>query len=398
MSDALLRVHNVGKKFCRDFKKSLRYGLTDSLNDLVQCEPVTELRPGEFWANKGISFEVKRGECLGLIGRNGAGKTTLLKMLSGLIKPDTGQVTVRGRLGAMIALGAGFNPILSGRENIIVNASVLGLSKRQINDCLESIVDFSELGEFLDSPVQNYSSGMKVRLGFAIATTLQPDVLLLDEVLAVGDVAFRNKCYRRIDSLREKCAVVFVSHNIPSVSRISNKGMFLRKGEACFYGKTDEAITRYHAENSDSAGMQVTKDCFYPISDIKLMHMPEKIDFRKRVTCELIIYATDPVQSFSLHINVKDNAEQYLASCILPADLPGQDLKVGENRIRLDFNSIPLRPVRCGVSISIMDSNGALLANLTNGHEITVCGGSIACVAECQLDVAVRPSDRKITG
>ena len=144
-----------------------------------------------------MSFELRRGDCLGLIGRNGAGKTTLLKMLNGLIKPDRGRIEMRGRVGALIALGAGFNPILTGRENIYVNGSVLGLSRREIEEKLDDIIDFAEIGKFIDAPVQSYSSGMQVRLGFAIATALRTDILLLDEVLSVGELRVRDQMLRK---------------------------------------------------------------------------------------------------------------------------------------------------------------------------------------------------------
>ncbi len=196
--DVLVRVEGVSKKFCRDLKRSLWYGLKDTAADLLGRNGASSLRLDEFWAVDGVSFELRRGDCLGLIGRNGAGKTTLLKMLNGLMKPDKGRIEIRGRVGALISLGAGFNPILTGRENIYVNGSVLGLPTREIDAKLDEIVDFAEIGEFIDSPVQSYSAGMQVRLGFAVATALRPDVLLLDEVLAVGDAAFRAKCYDRL--------------------------------------------------------------------------------------------------------------------------------------------------------------------------------------------------------
>ena len=148
--------------------------------------PEASLRDGEFFAVKDVSFELRRGDCLGLLGHNGAGKTTLLKMLNGLIKPDAGSIMMRGRVGALIALGAGFNPILTGRENIYINGSVLGLTKKEIDAKIDEIIDFAEIREFIDMPVQSYSSGMAGRLGFAVATALDPDVLIVDEVLAVG--------------------------------------------------------------------------------------------------------------------------------------------------------------------------------------------------------------------
>ena len=240
-SDTLVKVEGVSKKFCLSLKKSLWYGLCDMGRELTgrrrgsgkqgsEGDDRAGLRPKEFWAVNNVSFELKRGECLGLIGRNGAGKTTLLKMLNGLIKPDAGRIEMRGRVGALIALGAGFNPILTGRENIYVNASVLGLSKKEVDAKLKEIIDFAEIGDFIDTPVQNYSSGMAVRLGFAVASSLDPDILLVDEVLAVGDLGFRYKCFQRIGALMNRAAVIFVSHDMGSVASISNRVMLMDQG------------------------------------------------------------------------------------------------------------------------------------------------------------------------
>ena len=206
------------------------------------------LRKDEFWAVKDVSFELKRGECLGLIGPNGAGKTTLLRMLNGLIKPDKGRIEMRGRIGALIALGAGFNPILTGRENIYVNAAVLGLSKKEIDAKFDEIVAFAELEKFIDAPVQSYSSGMTVRLGFAVATALDPDVLIIDEVLAVGDISFILKCFNRIDRILANTAVIFVSHNMPQVERICTKLILMKTGEVIHQSENVHGgLNKYYA-------------------------------------------------------------------------------------------------------------------------------------------------------
>jgi lipopolysaccharide transport system ATP-binding protein len=232
MSDVLISVENLSKKFCIDLKTSLWYGLGDMFMELTGKLETNNngLRKKEFWAVNDINFEVKRGECLGLIGRNGAGKSTLLKMLNGLLKPDKGRIEMHGRVGALIELGAGFNPILTGRENIYVNGAVLGFAKKEIDRKFDSIVDFSEIGDFLDTPVQNYSSGMKVRLGFAVAINMEPDVLLIDEVLAVGDSGFKIKCYNEIYKILDKAAVILVSHSMPQVGKICTNGILLDKG------------------------------------------------------------------------------------------------------------------------------------------------------------------------
>ena len=229
--DVLIEVEGLSKKFCKDLKTSLWYGLKDVTTNAFGRKAKASLRPKEFWALKDVNFQLKRGECLGLIGHNGAGKSTLLKILNGLIKPDEGTVTIRGKVGALIELGAGFNPILTGRENIYNNGAVLGFSKTEIDAKLEAIIDFAEIREFIDMPVQNYSSGMKVRLGFAVASQMEPDVLIIDEVLAVGDVAFRAKCFNVLEQLIKKCAVILVSHSMPQVARICTRIILLKNGK-----------------------------------------------------------------------------------------------------------------------------------------------------------------------
>ncbi|MGH6820931.1 MAG: ABC transporter ATP-binding protein, partial [Methylocella sp.] len=185
--EVLVKAEGVSKKFCCSLKRSLWYGVQDVATEVLGREGNhAELRKNEFWAVQDVSFELKRGECLGLIGPNGAGKSTLLRMLNGLIRPDKGRITMKGRIGALIDLGLGFNPILTGRENVYINGSLLGFSKKEIDHKFDAIVDFAEIGEFIHTPVQNYSSGMKLRLGFAVCAQMEPDVLIIDEVLAVG--------------------------------------------------------------------------------------------------------------------------------------------------------------------------------------------------------------------
>jgi lipopolysaccharide transport system ATP-binding protein len=236
MGEVLIKAEGVSKKFAKDLKKSLYYGVLDLVNGVVGREQKRELRNDEFWAVRDLNFEVKRGECLGLIGHNGAGKSTLLKMLNGLISPDEGTITMKGRIGALIELGAGFNAILTGRENIYNNAAVIGFSKEEIDANLKDIITFSELEDFIDMPVKNYSSGMKVRLGFAIAAQMQPDILLIDEVLAVGDLGFVLKCFKKIDQLLPNTALIFVSHSMPMVARICSQIVLMDHGKVEYQG------------------------------------------------------------------------------------------------------------------------------------------------------------------
>jgi homopolymeric O-antigen transport system ATP-binding protein len=237
-NEILVKVENLSKKFCKDLKTSLWYGVKDLFSNATGNKNERELRPKEFWAVKDISFELRRGECLGLIGHNGAGKSTLLKILNGLINPDAGKVTIKGRVGALIELGAGFNPILSGRENIYNNGAILGFTRKEIDAKVEEIIDFAEIREFIDMPVQNYSSGMKVRLGFAVAAQMEPDVLIIDEVLAVGDMAFAMKSFNAISQILKTSAVIFVSHSMPFISRICDNVILMDKGKMLL--KTNE--------------------------------------------------------------------------------------------------------------------------------------------------------------
>jgi len=279
MGETLIKVEGLSKKFCRDLKKSMWYGMKDIGSELLGRRHGTDgiLRHDEFWAVKDINFELKRGECLGLIGHNGAGKTTLLRMLNGLIRPDQGRIEMRGKVGALIALGAGFNPILTGRENVYVNAAVLGLSKLEIEEKMEEILDFAEIGEFIDSPVQNYSSGMQVRLGFAVATALEPDIIILDEVLAVGDASFRAKCFNLMHAILNKSAVIFVSHNMQQISRICNHAILLKDGKiSCQSDNVSHVISKYHESVSISEKQTISGTGATKIVSVSVINLTDE--------------------------------------------------------------------------------------------------------------------------
>lgn len=248
--EVVLSVNGVSKKFCRDLKRSLFYGIQDITTDLIGLRETSEnLRPQEFWATDDVSFQLRRGEALGLVGKNGSGKSTLLRMIAGLIKPDKGSVEVKGRLAPLIALGAGFNPVLTGRENVYANMSILGVSQREITERFEQVVEFSEIGDAIDSPVQNYSSGMAARLGFASAIHTYPDILLIDEVLAVGDAKFRTKCYQHLAKLRERgTAFILVSHNALSIMAICDIAIYLAKGQLKLSGEAKQVVGKYEEE------------------------------------------------------------------------------------------------------------------------------------------------------
>jgi lipopolysaccharide transport system ATP-binding protein len=251
MGQPSVLVAGVNKKFGLSLKSALKYGLIDSMRRLTGQTADHHLRPGEFWALQNINFSLEPGDALGIMGINGSGKTTLLRILNGTYSPDAGSVTLRGRIGALIAAGAGFSPMLSGRENIYISGTLLGMTPGEIKRKFDEIVAFSELGEFIDMPVRNYSSGMSVRLGFAIAVIGTPEILLVDEVLAVGDIAFQKKCFERINELKKQgTTILLVSHAPGQVWAVCNKGIVIHRGQTLGLTSVEEACMQYEHNNS----------------------------------------------------------------------------------------------------------------------------------------------------
>lgn len=359
--EVLIKVEGLGKKFCKDLKKSLKYGVQDVGRSLLGKDLGQELRKKEFWAVNNIDFELKRGECLGLIGHNGAGKSTLLKILNGLIKPDKGSVTIRGRIAALIELGAGFNPILTGRENIYNNAAVLGFTKKEIDEKLEDIIAFSEIGEFIDSPVQNYSSGMKVRLGFSVAAQMEPDVLIIDEVLAVGDLGFRLKCLNRIGELISKSAVIFVTHSMPQISRICTKCILFNKGEIVVDSNDiGYVISKYYNMFSNESESIIGKENI-DILSFNVFCNKEKLEFSSifRQGEKLLIDVSLNVKRESKTISVKIffiNADMRNVWDI-PSELFDKKFKVEEGKATFSLETPPvyLNAGKYAVSLIVQD-------------------------------------------
>mgnify|MGYP003583785800 CR=1 FL=1 len=349
--DTLVRVSGLSKKFCLSLKKSLFYGLKDMGNELLGRRHGGHggLRPKEFWAVHDVSFELKRGECLGLIGRNGAGKTTLLKMLNGLIKPDAGRIEMRGRVGALIALGAGFNPILTGRENIYVNGSVLGLSKKEIDAKLDEIVDFAEIGEFIDTPVQNYSSGMTVRLGFAVASSLDPDILLVDEVLAVGDLGFRYKCFQRISALMDRAAVIFVSHDMASVSRLSSRVMLLGSGKVQMLSEDCPAVIQRYNSLFQHRGQIQAGTGEVEVTDIRVMPVSRSADdnvlhYGEDIAVECMVRFTGDVSEACMNVTFIDQGGGQVAQCLSIRQGFSLFRRHTPQRVRMVYRKFPFNP------------------------------------------------------
>ena len=237
--DLAIEVGGVGKRY-------VKYEDTPMLVSRA-LKLWSKTKRSQLWALRDISFDVGRGECIGVIGRNGSGKSTLLQMLAGVTAPTEGRVAVHGRVAPLISVGVGFHPELSGRENVYVNGMILGLTRAEIDARFDEIVAFSEIGAFIDTPVKFYSSGMFVRLGFSVAVLADPDILLVDEVLAVGDVAFQLKCFERVEQIRTSGATIaLVSHNLNAVRRLCTRTIVIHDGALRFDGDTTEAIALYH--------------------------------------------------------------------------------------------------------------------------------------------------------
>jgi len=250
---AVIKVEGLHKKFCINQRKSMIYGGHDIFRNMIGLPQKRDiLRDKEIWALKDINFEVNKGETLGIIGVNGAGKSTMLRVLTGIYPPDAGKISVKGPIGALIAAGAGFHPDMTGRENIYLNGTIVGLKKKEIDGKLDEIIEFAEIGEFIDTPVRFYSSGMYVRLGFAIAANIRPKILLIDEILSVGDLTFQNKCFRKLKEMRDSVdAVIFVSHNLDSIRNVCSDIILLDAGEIRYHGDVEEGIVRYQALADD---------------------------------------------------------------------------------------------------------------------------------------------------
>jgi lipopolysaccharide transport system ATP-binding protein len=391
----VLRVDAVSKRFCRDLRRSLRYGVWDLVEEVAaRRRPEARLRAGEFWALRDISFDLRRGEAMGLVGANGAGKTTLLRLISGLIKPDAGSLTVEGRIAPLIALGVGFNPILTGRENVAVNLAVLGLSRRRINERFEAVVDFAEVGDALDAPVQTYSSGMVARLGFACAVHTDPDILLIDEVLAVGDSRFRAKCYRRLGQLREGgTAFILVSHSSLTVRSVCESAAYLRGGQLVAKGPPDEVVERYEqdlvgAPNGGAAASPVGELVMppRPASDLGVVSIGLRDGRGERVgnlvtgepaSIWLHVRAGRTLKNVAVHVVVRSLADDgaMVLSLESDEDLAPVDLEEGEWVIRLHLPHCGLRTGVYSMKVNIAEGQYLYLLDQVESFVIRVLEG-----------------------
>lgn len=355
------------------------YGLADiGLEGLGMPGRRDRLRRGEFWALDDISFDVKRGECLGIIGPNGSGKSTLLKLINGIILPDLGSIRLAGRVGSLIELGAGFHPQLTGRENILVNGAILGYSSRELARCMGEIVEFAELREFIDTPVRYYSSGMYVRLGFAIAAHFKPDILLIDEVLAVGDVRFRARCFNTIYRMIEDTAVIIVSHNMPDISRVCDQVVVLDRGKAIYAGDNVADGIEHYMSFTESGKSVLICDPKVELHGLKIMNgNSETRRFRSfdpvRIWFDVTIDASIPRPSFYVSFGDRDS-QPVMQCCSLssPGHIENQGRRMS---VSVDLEHLCLNPGTYTVTAGITtEGHGEVILKYHNVADISVVG------------------------
>lgn len=308
MSEPIIKVENLGKKYNIGDRQSY-YSLRDTIVGFFDGKKKKD--KDEFWALKDINFEVKRGESIGIIGRNGAGKSTLLKILSQITPPTTGKITMRGRVASLLEVGTGFNPELTGRENIFLNGAILGMSQAEIKKKFDEIVAFSEVEKFLDMPVKHYSSGMYMRLAFAVAAHLESEILIVDEVLAVGDAQFQKKCLGKMNDVAKKegRTVLFVSHNMVAVQTLCNKAIYLKAGRIVHVDLTEKIINEYLSDAIE--GSCNTK--FKPIiveSGFQLKEMsvsPNPVKCGSNICFKMKLYSLNPLTVNALALIITSN-------------------------------------------------------------------------------------------
>jgi lipopolysaccharide transport system ATP-binding protein len=407
-SDYRLQFDDVSKTFRRGaYSRTLREAIPAMYRKLRGRAEPTKAPADEFYSLKDVSFGVKAGECVGVIGHNGAGKSTLLKCASRILRPNQGEVHVKGRLSALIEVGAGFHPDLTGRENVFLNGTILGMKRREIAARFDEIVEFAGMAQFIDTPVKRYSSGMYARLGFSVAAFMDPDVLLIDEVLSVGDVAFSRKCERKIQEIvAGDTTVLFVSHNLAAVRMICDRVLLLRGGKVEFDGPTLAGVHKYHEllseEGNDGQADQSIAGMKLSLGDGEDA-VVSTVESGQSVALDAEVRAAEPIRELTVGFMVQDEAGQTLYEIRSeevgadPADLQPGD--VFRTRFKLAANLLPgvywIGVSLRGRSQRSMSSEPDCLAYLPNRLQLDVRGategrGSANLFAQCIGDTERR--------
>jgi len=356
----IIKVENLSKQYRIGARQASFPTLRDSIAETLRS-PFGWLRrngnhqDNTIWALKDVSFEVKPGEVVGVIGRNGAGKSTLLKILSRITEPTTGQVDLYGRVASLLEVGTGFHVELSGRENIYLNGAILGMKRIEIDRKFDEIVAFAEIDKFIDTPVKHYSSGMYMRLAFAIAAHLDPEILVLDEVLAVGDMAFQKKCLGKMGNVaKEGRTVLFVSHNLEAVLGLCDKGVYLEKGCVLSFGSIKDVSNQYlnagkYREEKEMILSNRTRPSFvvgsgFCIKGLKLLGSSGKFSYKigEFIQIEITYQHASVIDGLRLGLGINTVLGQRI--CTFHSDLNSEIIKVGENRVYLTIDTSQLKP------------------------------------------------------
>ncbi len=361
-NDIAIRINHVSKKYCKSLKRSMFYGVKDIGRNILGMSSHSEnLRKNEFWALDDVSFEVKKGETLGIIGPNGSGKTTLLKLLNGIFWPDKGKIAVKGKMGALIQVGAGFHPLLTGRENVYLNAAILGMTKKEVDEKFDDIIEFADIGDFIDTPVKFYSSGMFVRLGFAVAVHCHPDILLVDEVLAVGDAGFQNKCFNKIGELKKNGATtILVSHNLHVISTFTEKVIFLNNGKAKYFNSVVGGIKEYTKLfiNKEDLGIEKissgnNKIKFYDVEINKIIFCPGdsfsiSMKYESLINCQDVDICTTIFSGNEVGLYFRATNKTYNQKV---------NLQKGKHMLKIEIEQIPINNSIAKIVINIWSKN-----------------------------------------
>lgn len=352
---------------------------THTLKDLVVARGRTGAQ--EVWALRGVSVHVAPGEAVGLVGRNGSGKSTLLRLIAGIIRPTTGAAAAGGRVGSLLELGAGFHPDFTGRENVELNGALQGLTRAAIRERFDEIVAFAELEHAIDRPVRTYSSGMTMRLGFAIAAFLEADVLLLDEVFAVGDESFQRKCFGVISTFKQRGGtILFVSHDASAVERLCDRAVLLRHGEVAYDGPVHEALARYRralAEDDDApAASGGLRSADGAIVDARLVDVDgaprERFLAGEPIALELEVVAQRPLDGASLHLELRDAAGLLVVDERGDLQPLGWTGEPGRLPVRLDLPRPPLQFGRFRLAVTLLAGDGRVVHRVDDGLPLLV--------------------------
>ncbi len=370
-SDSVITIENLGKMYHIGRQRAKGDGLRHAIEGAMRT-PLAWLRSrGEekpkqvdFWALRGVSFEIKRGEVVGIIGSNGAGKSTLLKLLSRITVPTEGRIRTVGRIASLLEVGTGFHPELTGRENIFLNGAILGMARAEIIRKFDQIVEFSEIEQFLDTPVKRYSSGMYVRLAFAVAAHLDPEILIVDEVLAVGDASFQKKCLGKMGSFADTGrTVVFVSHNPEAVRTLCQRVVWIKDGRVHKDGHADEVVGDYFDSIATQKVKTVTKQDFgFTVTKVVLRDDSGQVRREFQPGEDLIVEinydAQKPLERPYVTLGISGaNGTCFTANMLLDGRRP--EVLVGEGKLSCRFKSIPLFPQKYTVKVSIRAENGS---------------------------------------